>query len=190
RPSADTERLTIRARPLSSSSPPASSTCCAAGPSGSIRSRPSTVARSAPGRTRAGSARPPNIRPRPGPTMVLPAPGSPVPTVNPDENSRTASSITPRLVIRTSSSIGGGLPFPFSSCTPVLPPAPAGHREAELDHQPVGERERGGMAVHSAAQPRQQHRFDSAAHLHPRPGPEVDAPPPLPPPTPPPPPPR
>src|SRR5215468_10263996 len=179
RPSADTERLTIRVRPSSSSSPPASRTCCATGPSASICNRPSTVARSAPGRTRAGSARPPNIRPRPVTTMVLPAPVSPVTTVNPDENSRTASSITPRPVIRTSSSIGGGLPFPFSSCTPVLPPAPAGHREAELDHQPVGERERGGMAVHSAAQPRQQHRFDSAAHLHPRPGREVDAPSPI-----------
>ena len=43
----------------------------------------------------------------------------PVTTVNPDEKSRTASSITPRPVIRTSSSIGGEIPFPVSSCAPV-----------------------------------------------------------------------
>src|SRR6516162_4928011 len=179
RPSADTERLTIRVRPSSSSSPPASSTCCAAGPAASIRNRPSTVARSAPGRTRAGSARPPNIRPSPVTTMVLPAPVSPVTTVKPGENSRTASSITPRPVIRTSSSIGRRILLPVSPRTPVAPSSPAGHREAELGHQPVGERERGYQvtAVHSAAQPRQQHRLDSAAHLYPRAGREIGAPP-------------
>src|ERR1700722_4919737 len=44
RPSADTERLTIRVRPSSSSSPPASSTCCTAGPAAPLCHRPSTVA--------------------------------------------------------------------------------------------------------------------------------------------------
>src|SRR5499427_7838521 len=178
RPSADTERLTISVRPSSSSSPPASSTCCAAGPSASIRRRPSTVARSAPGRTRAGSARPPNIRPRPVTTMVLPAPVSPVTTVNPEENSRTASSITPRPVIRTSSSIGGRLLLPVFLSAPGDTPTPAGNRQAELGHEPVGERERHrGGAVPAAAQSGQQHRLNAAAHLHPRTRREIDAPP-------------
>src|SRR5215472_7111583 len=179
-PSAETERLTIRVRPSSSSSPPASSTCSATCPSGSIRSRPSTVARSAPGRTRAGSARPPNIRPRPVTTMVLPAPVSPVTTVNPEENSRTASSITPRPVMCTSSSIGGRLLLPVFLSAPDGTPTPAGNRQAELGHEPVGERERHrGGAVPAAAQPGQQDRLSSAAHLHPRTRREIDTPPPI-----------
>src|SRR5215470_17158696 len=165
--------------PSSSSSPPASRTCCATRPPGSIRSLPSTVARSAPGLTRAGSARPPNISPRPVTTIVLPASVSPVTTVNPDESSRTASSITPRPVMRTSSSTGvllsdrpGALPVrppPGGG-----PPAPAGHREAELGDQPVGEQRPAALFATVAEQPGQQDRPGTAAHFDPRSRREID----------------
>src|SRR5262249_23334859 len=173
--------------PSSSSSPPASSTCRASAPSGSIRSRPSTVARSAPGRTRAGSARPPNMSPRPVTTMVLPAPVSPVTTVSPDESSRTASSITPRPVMRTSSSIGVLLsvrPAALSVHPPPGggPPAPAGHREAELGDQPVGEQRPAALLAAVAEQPGQQDRPGTAAHFDPRSRREVHATPPAAPP--------
>src|SRR5262249_13148337 len=81
------------------------------------------------------------------------------------------SSITPRPVIRTSSSIGGGLPLPVSSRAPVLPPTPARHLGAPLDHQPVGGRERGPqvLAAHSAAPPRHPHRLHAPAPPHPPP---------------------
>ena len=62
---------------------------------GETSSRPSTAARAAPGRTRAGSALPPNSSPSAVTTMVFPAPVSPVSAVNPAESSSTASSITP-----------------------------------------------------------------------------------------------
>ncbi len=53
---------------------------------GSVReAKPSTEARWAPGRTRAGSARPPSSSPRLVTTMVLPAPVSPVTAVKPGE---------------------------------------------------------------------------------------------------------
>ena len=73
RPVADTVRATSSTS--SSSSAPASVARAATAPSGSTRSRPSTDAVAAPGRTAPGSARPPNSSPRPVTTMVLPAPG-------------------------------------------------------------------------------------------------------------------
>ena len=51
--------------------------------------------------------RPPNSRPRPVTTIVLPAPVSPVTTVRPGESSSTASSMTPRSLMRSSSSTIG-----------------------------------------------------------------------------------
>jgi len=81
----------------------------ATGPSAGTLSLPSTLARSAAGLTRDGSARPPNSRPSPETTMVLPAPVSPVTTLKPLDSSSTASSITPSPVIRTSSSIAARL---------------------------------------------------------------------------------
>src|SRR2546430_15759084 len=94
--------------------------------------------------------------------MVLPAPVSPVTTVRPEESSRTASSITPRAVIRTSSSTGvllsvhGGPPIhppPRGG-----PPAPAGHREAELGDQPAREQRPARLLAAAAAAPGPPHR--------------------------------
>ena len=87
-----------------SSSPPASSTRCAATDCGSRSSRPSMIASSWPPRTRLASPRPPNSNCRPVTTMVLPAPVSPVTTVSPGPSGSTASSMTPRPRMRSSSS--------------------------------------------------------------------------------------
>src|SRR5690348_5213344 len=111
-----------------------------------MRRRPSTVARSTPGLIRDGSARPPKSRPSPETTMVLPAPVSPVTTLKPGDSSSTASSMTPRPLILTSSSIARRLlvSLPCRTIPPRSVPrlaftAPAGDRQAELRHQPVGE---------------------------------------------------
>src|SRR5690242_6901622 len=95
--------------------------------------------------------------------MVLPAPVSPVTTVNPEDSSSTASSITPRPVIRTSSSIGGWLLL----CALGGSAAPAADRQPELDHQPVGERRAAGLRSGVLGQPRQQHRLAATPDLHP-----------------------
>src|ERR1017187_8547356 len=117
--------------------------------------------------------------------MVLPAPVSPVTTANPGDSSRTASSITPRAVMWTSSSMGARLLFPVrplpaplgtsllrnlllhtavagaALVVPAWPaPAPASDRQAELGDQPVGERGTSRRAALAAAQPGQQHRLD------------------------------
>src|SRR5262245_33949904 len=101
-----TSRLCRPAAPLpaSSSSAPASAARAATGPVGSIAIRPSTTAARTPSRTRPESERPPKSRSRPVTTMVLPAPVSPVRTVRPRDNSRTASSMTPRPRMCISSS--------------------------------------------------------------------------------------
>src|SRR5215470_14426752 len=180
RPSADTA-LASTSVPSSSRPPPASSTCRATGPSGAVLSRPTTAARCAPGRTRAGSARPPNSRPSPVTTIVLPAPVSPVSTVKPGESSSSASSMTPSPLMRTSSSMTassppsaiaggfGGIVPPGSNC----PAPPARDRQPELGHQPVGERpaDSNRPAVRPrprTVHPRQQHRQRAPAHLDPR----------------------
>src|SRR6202022_30852 len=122
-----------------------------------------TEARAAPGRTRAGSARPPNSSPSAVTTMVLPAPVSPVSAVKPAESSSTASSMTPRPVIRTSSSM--------LAC--VLPgtAAPARHGQAELDPQPVREAPAAGAR---RLQPCEQDRQRPSADLHAGPGRPID----------------
>src|SRR2546430_17134678 len=115
--------------------------------------------------------------------MVLPAPVSPVTTVNPEESSRTASSITPRAVIRPSSSIG--VLLSVHGASPIHPPprggppAPAGHREAELGDQPVGEQRPAGLLAAVAAEPGQQHRRGTAAGLDPSSRRQIDTTPPL-----------
>src|SRR5215470_17406199 len=185
RPSADTV-LDSTSVPSSSSPPPASSTCRATGPSGAVRSRPSTTARCAPGRTRAGSARPPNSRPSPVTTIVLPAPVSPVSTVKPGESSSSASSMTPSPLMRTSSSmtassLPSAIPGEFGGVVPPgshRPAPPARDRQPELGYQPVGNR----PAVRPRPRtmhPRQQHRQRAPAHLDPRAGGQVKPTPPI-----------
>ena len=60
-----------------------------------------------PERTRAASQRPPKSKPSPVTTIVFPAPVSPVTTVKPGDRSSTASSMTPRPLMRSSSSTFG-----------------------------------------------------------------------------------
>ena len=167
--------------PSSSSSPPASTRPArdrrVVGAAG--RSRPSTTARSAPGRTRAASARPPNSSSSAVTTIVLPAPVSPVSTVRPGRVGSTASSMTPRsadpqLVQHGRRLIGGPSrrrlrstatswptapvvsPVAGRRIEPVAAVAQATHRQLELGDQPVGER------VHG--QPGHRHRRGAAAH--------------------------
>src|ERR1017187_5971748 len=114
-----------------------------------------------PGRVRAAAEH----QVEPGHDHGLARAGLPVTTVNPGDSSRTASSITPRAVMWTSSSMGARLlfpvrPFPAPLGTSLLrnlllhtavagaalvvpawpAPAPASDRQAELGDQPVGER--------------------------------------------------
>src|SRR5262249_18360294 len=96
-------------------------------------------------------------------------------------NSRTASSITPRPVIRTSSSIGGGLPLPPSSSAPVLPPPPTRPPGGAPCYPPARESEQGGEGLCRPAAPpaRAQPPLVSPAHPPPRRGREAEAPPPI-----------
>src|SRR5687768_11634806 len=115
---------------------------------------PSTRACLAPVRTAPGSARPPRSSPRAVTTMVLPAPVSPVIAVKPGPSSSTDSSITPRAVIRISSSIVDGPPATVSGGA-----APPCDRQLELRDEPVGERR--------LVQPREEHRRVAPAYLDP-----------------------
>ena len=103
---------------------------------------------------------PPDSRPSPVTTIVLPAPVSPVTAVNPGANAQVASAMTPRPRMR-SSWITHGLPRCASRST--------GRRE--LGHQPVGERR--------VAQPREPDRLGVAAHLDPRVVRQGEGPPPV-----------
>src|SRR5262249_10099047 len=163
-----------------------------AGRAGGARSAPTGAARGAPGRTRAGSARPPNSRPSPVTTIVLPAPVSPVSTVKPGESSSSASSMTPSPLMRTSSSmtassLPSAIPGEFEGIAPPSshrPAPPARDRQPELGHQPIGERPADGNrpAVRTRPRtipPRQQHRQRAPAHLDPRAGGQVKPTPPI-----------
>src|SRR5260370_961214 len=148
--------------------------------------RPGPLARPAPGRTRAGPARPPNSRPRPETTIVLPAPVSPVTTLKPGDSSSTASSITPRPVIRTSSSIAARLLVSLTRCRgslahdnivvlrapSVTPAPPACHGKAALRDKPVGKRraDLGSVGARAdASHPGEQPRLPPPPHPAPPP---------------------
>ena len=75
--------------------------------------RPVTVARSAPIRTKSESDLLPRTKPKAVKTIVLPAPVSPVKTVNPSLNSIFDDSITPKLRMEISSNlVTADLPTP------------------------------------------------------------------------------
>ena len=104
RPSADTVR--VRMSSPSSTDPPASSTRSATAAWSGTSQRPSTTALDAPRRTEPASARAPRSSPSAVTIMVLPAPVSPVTTVNPGPSSSVASPMTPRSEMRISSITG------------------------------------------------------------------------------------
>src|SRR4051794_32432446 len=187
--------VTCRATTSSSSSrsPPASCTRSvtrvAVGP-GPRLSRPSTTARSAPTRTARGSARSPSSRPSPVTIMVLPAPVSPVTTVSPGCGATTASLMTPRSRMRSSSItaspparrrahlvgvlrvVAGTERHPVLVVHPVLGlAAPAPPARADLVHEPVCERGLG--------EPGQQQPVLAPLHLDLEPGAQVGGTPPV-----------
>src|SRR5262249_51805342 len=163
RPFAPTDRRSTKAPP-SSNSPPASVARSATSDVDGTRTRPSTLAESAPERTCAESARPPKSSNSPVTTMVLPAPVSPVTTVSPAPSGNVASRMTPRPGMCSLSSTGWRLVVAAGVC-PVSATETAS-RQLELGDEPLAE-----APVVDAGD---SHRLRAASHPYPATRRDVD----------------